>query len=198
MTQQYINLFAVTNFIFFTYRDQLMVAMAAMATSRLRLAFVGDRHVLQVQRHRQGDAGGQRGGARGAHPQAERTRRGADAGDPPAAGAEVVDGERQRRRRVEQHLRRRVDELGQRRRRLGLPGPAARLQPHRRRLQRGAYHGGGQRVPQRAVVAVGDAAARRSGAAGGGLRGGRGRHHRRHHRQRHRGNAQREAGATAA
>jgi hypothetical protein len=70
-----------------------------------------------------------------------------------AAGAEVVHRERQRRGRVEEHLRGRVDELGQRLGRLAFALPAARRQPRRRRLQRRRYDVGDERVPAPMVSA---------------------------------------------
>ena len=90
--------------------------MAAAATARLGLGFITlepsrDRHVLQVLGRRQGDGRRHRDGAGRADPLAELAGADADAGDPVAAGAEVVHRERQRRGRVEEHLRGRVDEL---------------------------------------------------------------------------------------
>jgi hypothetical protein len=130
-----------------------MVAMAAAATTRLRLLrFITlepsrDRHVLQVLGRSQGDGRRHRDGTGRADPLAELAGALADAGDPVAAGAEVVHRERQRRRGVEEHLRGRVDELGQRPGRLAFALPAARRQPRRRRLQRRRDDIGDERIP---------------------------------------------------
>ena len=128
------------------------------ATARLGLGFITlepsrDRHVLQVLGRRQGDGSRHRDGTGRADPLAELAGARADAGDPAAAGAEVVHRERQRRGRVKEHLRGRVDELGQRLGRLAFALPAARRQPRRRRLQRRRYDVGDERVPAPMVSA---------------------------------------------